>query len=170
MNTTPARTTTTGEGRRGVRARHAAILAAAGAVTCLALVPTLAYAARIPPDVPIPIPQTTQTTRAGHDIDDLVLARKLQLSEARASGQAVPTAPVSVERKSPTTVAHILLAVERYGPQSDATCYIPETLVPWSRRLIAVQLCVGVRVAPAAEPAFLPARAPYGGSVSGAVG
>ncbi|RYP87205.1 hypothetical protein EKO23_06235 [Nocardioides guangzhouensis] len=166
MNTTSARTTTTHQVRH--RARRVATLAAAGAVTCLALVPTLAYAARIPPDIPLP---TTQTPQTSHDIDDVVLARKLQMSQARATGHVVTSDPVSLDPKRMPALAHILLAVERYGPRSDSTCYIPETLDSWSRRLIAVQLCSGVRVVPAVEPAVLLARAPYGDPASsGAVG
>jgi hypothetical protein len=152
MNTTTA-------GRR-VRARRAVSLTAAGIAACLALVATPAHATRIPPDTTVP------ATRASHDIDDVVAARKVRMSEQRAAGHQVsatgsdtrPGTVPGMELKRPTALAHIVAAAERFGPGPGATCHVPETLDAWSRRLIAVQLCGRVHVV----PAVLLARAPYG--------
>ena len=59
-----------------------------------------------------------------------------------------------------------MVAVSGSGPTADATCYIPETLDQWTRRLIEVQFCSKAHIVPAG----LPTLVPYGEPVPQAVG
>jgi hypothetical protein len=61
----------------------------------------------------------------------------------------------SVERKAHPALARIVVSV---SPSDPATCYLPDTVDPGTRRLIAVQLCSKARIVPAV---FLARAADY---------
>jgi hypothetical protein len=51
-----------------------------------------------------------------------------------------------VQRKAHPALARIVVSLPRSGP---ATCYLPDTIDPGTRRLIAVQLCGKAHIVPA---------------------
>ena len=61
----------------------------------------------------------------------------------------------SVQRKAHPALASIVVSVTRGAP---ATCYLPDTVDPETRRLIAVQLCAKASIVPAV---FLARAATY---------
>ena len=83
-----------------------------------------------------------------------------RLPPAKARHDSVP------RDKAHPALAYIVVAVSGSGPGAEATCYIPETLDQWTRRLIAVQFCSKAHIV----PADLPTLVPYGALVPQAVG
>ena len=77
-----------------------------------------------------------------------------RLPLAKARRDSVP------QRKAHPALARIVVAVSRSAP---ATCYVPESVDPGTRRLIAVQLCGNVHIVP---PVFLGRSAYYEESYS----
>jgi hypothetical protein len=67
-----------------------------------------------------------------------------------ATGHRVPIAKSRhdglVQRKAHPALARIVVSVDRTEP---STCYIPDTVDPGTRRLIAVQLCDDAAIVPA---------------------
>ena len=123
MNTT-IRTTTSHHAGSRVRARRVGTLSvAAGALACVALAPAVAHASQLDGKGGGGAP-----AYVSNDIDDVVAARKHQMTEDYVG--AVPSRAVVASRSAPAT-----FAVHAAG------CDISGTLDEWSRRLIAIQVC-----------------------------
>jgi hypothetical protein len=154
MNTITARRNTARRSR-GLRARRIGSLSIAGAAACLVLTPGLAHASQIPLDIP---PDTTAPATAHtYDIDCVVTVRKTQMAADRA-GHPAPAAAVARAPLSDDDFVIVEKSTHRTVPAKGPTCFIPESLDSWSRRLIAVQTCGKAYVV----PALYVARAPYG--------
>jgi hypothetical protein len=121
MNTTIRSTTTPHAGSR-VRARRVGSLSVAGALAVLALAPGIAHASQLDGKGGGRAPASVS-----HDIDDVVAARKQQMTEDRAGS---PPSSSVVARSAPATFT-----------ARAAGCDISGTLDEWSRRLIAIQVC-----------------------------
>ena len=140
-------------------ARGALTLSIAGALACLALPATTAHADQVTAG-------GGGASTSSRDIDDVVAERKTHRARdyvdfAAARSQSVPQRP-----QHGTVLAHFVFAPSRRDRAADVTCYLPETLDQWSRRLIAVQFCSKAHVV----PADLPTLVPYGEAVPQAVG
>jgi hypothetical protein len=180
-----ARGTTTHRVTSGELARRAVTLSVAGALACLAIPPTTAHADQVTADGvgastysrdidDVVAEQKTHRARDyvegvgastySRDIDDVVAAQKTH--RARDYVELAAARAQFVSQQQRTALAHIVVAVSRSGPAADATCYIPESLDQWTRRLIAVQFCSKAHVV----PADLPTLVPYGEPVPQAVG
>ena len=72
-----------------------------------------------------------------------------RIPPAKARHDSVP------QRKAHPALANIVVSVTRGDP---ATCYLPDTVDPGTRRLIAVQLCGKAHIVPAV---FLASAAYY---------
>ena len=162
MNTITARRNTARRSR-GLRARRIGSLSIAGAAACLVLTPGLAQASQIPLDIP-PDTAVPATARA-NDIEDVVTVRKTQLAADWAKRLA-PTTAVARAQLSGSDFVIVEKSTHRTVPAKGPTCFIPESLDSWSRRLIAVQTCGKAYVV----PALYVARAPYGMPAPVAVG
>ncbi len=118
--------------------RRAVTLAVAGALTCLALPPTTAHASQRPAEGDGAYRYFRHVDR---DIDDVVAERKAQAARDYVELAAARSQSTSQRQSQGTARARVVLGGSRSDPALVATCYIPETLDQWSRRLIAVQLC-----------------------------
>ena len=185
MNTNTDRDMTRATGK--VRARRAAALSVAGVLAGLALAPTAALADHPTSGGGGSAPASGDKWSYMYDVAtrNEAMARVQDTNDAQASSQAretvphyvnpwsymydadqgskqvvrhrIPPAKVrhdSVQRKAHPALATIVVSVTRSAP---ATCYLPDTLDQWTRRLIAVQLCGKAHIVPAV---FL-ARAAY---------
>ena len=104
--------------------------------------------------------------RAGaNDIEDVVTVRKTQLAADWAKRLA-PATTVARAQLSGSDFVIVEKSTHRTVPAKGPTCFIPESLDSWSRRLIAVQTCGKAYVV----PALYVARAPYGMPAPVAVG
>ena len=145
MNTITARRNTARRSR-GLRARRLGSLSIAGAAACLVLTPGLAHASQIPLDIP---PDTTvPATTYQYDIDYLVTVRKTQMAADLAGHPARATAVARAPLSNRDFVI-VEKSTHRTVPAKGPTCFIPESLDSWSRRLIAVQTCGQAYVVPA---------------------
>ena len=160
-----------------VWARRAAALSVAGLLTGLALAPTSAFADH--PASRTGDTTTHVSDRWSYMYDAAqrreAMARVQDSNEAQASSSddglattranpwsymyVVPkphvvrhrVAPAKVrhdyiQRKAHPALAHIMVSVSASDP---ATCYLPDTVDPATRRLIAVQLCGKAQIVPA---------------------
>lgn len=151
------RGTTTHRVTSGDLARRAVTLSVAGALACLAIPPTTAHADQVTAD-------GVGASTYSRDIDDVVAEQKTH--RARDYVELAAARAQFVSQQQRTALAHNVVAVSRSGPAADSTCYVPETLDQWTRRLIAVQLCSKAHIV----PADLPTLVPYGQPVTQAVG
>ena len=184
MNTNPDRHTTRVTG--SVRARRVATLSVAGVLAALALAPTSALADH--PTSEGGGTATTPSGDKWNYMYETTLrreAREAKADPARsdASGTAsgyvnpwsylydvdqrdeqevrnhVPPGKTRhdslLQRKAHPALANIVVSVTRGAP---ATCYLPDTVDPGTRRLIAVQLCGSAHIVPAV---FLDRAADY---------
>ena len=136
MNTITARRNTARRSR-GLRARRIGSLSIAGAAACLVLTPGLAQASQIPLDIP-PDTAVPATARA-NDNEDVVTVRKTQLAADWAKRLA-PATTVARAQLSGSDFVIVEKSTHRTVPAKGPTCFIPESLDSWSRRLIAVQI------------------------------
>jgi hypothetical protein len=153
------RGTTTHRVTTGDLARRAVTLSVAGALACLAIPPATAHADQV-------TAEGGGASSYARDIDDAVAVRKTQAARDYVELGAARSQSASQRQQQGTVLAHIVVGASRSGPAADATCYIPETLDRWSRRLIAVQFCGRAKIVPAD---FL-TRVAYGEPVTGVVG
>lgn len=153
MNTTIRSTTTHHAGSR-VRARRVGTLSVAGALAVLALAPAVAHASQLDAKGGGGAP-----TYVSNDIDDVVAARKQQMTE----DQVGPAHARSVVASRSAPVAFSARA---------AGCDISGVLDEWSRRLIAIQVCGKSYVVTAAfrAPVRFAEPIPYPQSGTRAVG
>ena len=161
-----------------VWARRAAALSVAGLVTGLALAPTSAFAVHPESGAGDATTHVSDRWSYMYDAAQRreAMARVQESTEAQASssdtGQLATTranpwsymyvgpkphvvrhrvAPAKVrhdyiQRKAHPALARIVVSV---SPDDPATCYLPDTVDPATRRLIAVQLCSKAEIVPA---------------------
>ena len=70
------------------------------------------------------------------------------------------------QRKQHTALANIVVGLREGGTAAESTCYLPDSLDAWSRRVIAVQMCDKAEVV----PAVFVARVPFGKAPTYALG
>ena len=70
------------------------------------------------------------------------------------------------QRKQHTALASIVVGLREGGTAAESTCYLPDSLDAWSRRVIAVQMCDKAEVV----PAVFVARVPFGKAPTYALG
>ena len=153
------RGTTTHRVSSGDLARSAVTLSIAGALACLALSPTTAHADQVSAE-------GSGASAYSTGINDVVAEQKTHRARDYADFAATRSQSVPQRQQHDRALAQIVAAVSGSGPAAVATCYIPETLDRWTRRVIAVQFCSKAHTV----PADFATLAPYGELIPQAVG